>query len=94
MSLVTGQVTFGTVSTVLFYTPPGPAVITINSATASTSTAYVAIGSGAATTSNGYIIDPGRALSFAQYVKSSGGTVNAVAGGTPATLSWIISTPL
>ncbi len=93
MPLITGQATIGTVSTVLFYTPPGPSVITINSATASTTTAYVAVGSGAATTTNGYILDPGHTITYASYQKSPGGTVNAIGGGSPATLSWIISDP-
>jgi hypothetical protein len=93
MPLVTGQATIGTVSTVLFYMPPGPAVVTINSGTVSASTAYVAVGSGAASTSNGYILDPGRAITYATYVKSPGGTVNAVAGATATTLSWIVSSP-
>ena len=93
MSLVTGQATFGTVSTVLFTMPPGPAVVTINSGTISTSTAYIAVGSGAATTTNGFILDPGRAITYATYVKSPGGTVNAIAAATNTTLSWIISSP-
>lgn len=93
MPLVTGQATIGTVSTVLFTTPPGPAVVTINSGTVSTSTAYVAVGSGAAATANGYILDPGHTLTYATYQKSPGGTVNAIAGATATTLSWIISSP-
>ena len=67
-------------------------MVTINSGTVSTSTAYIAVGAGTASTANGYILDPGRALTYAAYQKSPGGTVNAVAGAS-ATLSWIISTP-
>lgn len=93
MPLVSGQATIGTVSTVLFYMPPGPAVVTINSGTVSTSTAYIAVGAGSASTVNGYILDPGRALTYATYGKSPGGTVNAIAGATATTLSWIISSP-
>ena len=93
MPLVTGQATIGTVSTILFSMPPGPAVVTINSGTVSTSTAYVAVGAGAASTTNSYILDPGHAITYAAYAKSPGGTVNAVAGATATTLSWIISTP-
>ncbi len=93
MPLITGQATIGTVSTILFNTPPGPAVVTINSGTVSTATAYVTVGAGAATTTNGYILDPGHTITYATYQKSPTGTVNAIGGGSPATLSWIISDP-
>ena len=94
MPLVTGQAVVSTASTVLFTMPPGPAVVTVNSGTVSTSTAYIAVGTGAATSSNGYILDPGRTVTYATYQKSPGGTVNAISGGSSAsTLSWIISTP-
>ena len=93
MALVTGQASVSTVSTILFYVPAGPSVVTINSGTVSASTAYIAMGDkAAATTANSYILDPGRGLTFATYQKSGLGTVNAIAA-TSAVVSWLISKP-
>ena len=88
--LVTGQATIGTASTTLFIAPAGNAVVTINSGTVSTATAYIGTGANAASTASGYILDPGRSVTFALYSTTGPSTVSAVAAGTPATLSWII----
>lgn len=93
MSLVSGQASIGTASTTLFTMPPGSAVVTINSGTVSTATAYLGFGANAATTTSGYILDPGRTLTFAAYTRSGGGNISAVTtGSSAATLSWVIST--
>lgn len=92
MSLSSGQASASTASTVLFPMPPGSAVVTINSATASTATAYLGFGSNAANTAAGYILDPGRSLTFASYTKSGGGNISAITASGAATLSWVIST--
>lgn len=93
MALVTGQATIGTVSTTLFSAPGGSAVITINSGTVSTATAYIGMGANAASTASGYILDPGRSLTFAAYPASAPGTISAVTtSSNAATLSWVIST--
>ena len=91
MPLITGQATIGTASTTLFSMPPSSAVVTINSGTASTATAYIGVG-GAAGTANSFILDPGHAVTFASYTSSPAATVNAITtAGSAATLSWIIS---
>ena len=92
MSLSSGQASATTASTVLFPMPPGSAVVTINSGTASTATAYLGFGPNAASTSSGYILDPGRSLTFASYSKSGGCNVSAITASATATLSWVIST--
>ena len=93
MSLTGGQATIGTVSTTLFPMPPGPAVVTVNSGTVSTATAYLGFGAGGASTAAGYILDPGRSVTFAAYARSAGANVTAVTtGASAATLSWLIST--
>ena len=92
MSLTGGQATIGTVSTTLFPMPPGPAVVTITSGTVSTATAYLGFGAGSASTAAGYILDPGRTLTFATYPRSGGANISAVTtGSAAATLSWLIS---
>ena len=94
MALVSGQATCGTASTVLFTMPPGPAVVTINSGTVSTATAYLGFGAGAAGTASGYILDPGRTLTFATYPRSGDVAISAITtGASAATLSWLISRP-
>ena len=93
MALVTGQATVGTASTILFYVPAGPSVVTINSGTVSTATAYIGMGANVAGTASGYILDPGHTLTFAAYTTSAPGTVSAITtGSNAATLSWVIST--
>lgn len=93
MPLVSGQAVIGTASTVLFYTPPGASVVTINSGTVSTATAYIGFGAGGAGTANSYILDAGHTMTFATYAKSAGSEISAITTGTTAaTLSWIIST--
>ena len=93
MSLISGQATVGTVSTALFSMPPGSAVVTINSGTVSTATAYIGMGAGGASTADGFILDPGRSLTFASYTSSAPSTVAAIsAAPAAATLSWVIST--
>lgn len=92
MSLITGQASATTANSVLFTMPPGSAVVTINSGTSSTVTAYIGMGATVATTSGGYILDPGHTLTFATYTRSGGCNVNAITGSASATLSWIIST--
>jgi hypothetical protein len=93
MPLVSGQATVGTAGTVIFIVPPGEGVVTINSGTASMATVYLGFGSGTATTGDGYVLDPGRALTFATYASSSGAAVTATGGGSPCTLSWLITRP-
>ena len=92
MSLDSGQAGASTASTVLFTMPPGSVVVTINSGTASSATAYLGFGPNAASTSSGYILDPGRTLTFAAYTKSAGCNISAITASTTATLSWVIST--
>ena len=93
MSLDTGQAVIGTASTTLFNMPAGSAVVTINSGTVSTATAYIGMGANAAGTASGYILDPGHSLTFAAYTTSAPSTVSAITtGSNAATLSWVIST--
>lgn len=91
MALISGQLAIGTASTTLFPYPSGAGVVTINSATASTNTAYIGMGTAGAGTANSYILDPGHTLTFATYSPSAKSTISAISAGS-ATLSWVIST--
>lgn len=88
--LVTGQETVGTAPTVLFTAPPGPAVVTVSSGTASTGTAYIGAGS-SVTTGNGCPLNPGGAITWASYEGSQGAPVSAVAGQSGVVIGWVIS---
>ena len=90
MALITGQFTVGTAATVLFTGPPGPAVVTVTSDTASTSTAYLGAGT-AVTASNGVPLVPGGAVSWAAYPNSKGSQVSAITASSTATIGWVIS---
>lgn len=90
--LTSGQVTLGTVSTVLFQQPPAASVVTITSDTASTSTAYVGAGT-VCTTTNSCPLIPGGSISWATYTGSGGGPVSAVTYvNSGAVIGWLIST--
>jgi hypothetical protein len=93
MALITGQFTAGTTSVILFTQPAGPAVVTVTSGTASTATAWIGAGS-AVTSSNGYPLAPGAAVSWAAYAGSRMSPVSAITtASSAATLAWIISSP-
>lgn len=94
MSLVTGQITAGTVATVAFYQPPGPSVITVTSDTASTATAYLGAGT-AVTSTSGMPLVSGGAVSWATYQGSKGGPVSVITtASSAATLGWVISSSM
>jgi hypothetical protein len=91
MALITGQFTAGTIATTIFTVPPGPAVITVTSDTASTATAFLGAGT-TVTSANGVPLVSGGAVSWAAYLGSKGSPVSVITtGSSAATIGWVIS---
>lgn len=86
-----GQATATTVATLLFTAPPGWAVVTVQSGSASTTSAFLGSGT-AVTSSNGLEIPVQGATSWAQAAGSKTAPVYAITtAANGAVLSWSIS---
>ena len=91
MSITTGHTAaLGTAATALYTQPPGVTCVTWYSGTASAAACYIGIGT--AGTAGSFALDPGGSVTFSTFRSSAGGTVSAIGGGSPVTVSWLIST--